>query len=118
MLVVQVYAEKIGHCLAKVSQDEADPASQSCMSRWTCQCSSLLVFLAVGNMKKFLSFTRSKLDGTVGTSATQLAGAWYEDLLVSGLSLYRTVPHGTQIKLASSLTTCMQGLPTASSAFM
>ncbi|KAL0018369.1 hypothetical protein WJX77_003606 [Trebouxia sp. C0004] len=81
--IYAVYAERIGHCLAKVFQDEADPALQRCISRWTCQCSSLLVFLAVGNMKKFLSFTISKLDGTVGTSATQLADVWYEDLLAA-----------------------------------
>ncbi len=94
MLVLQVYAQKIGQCLAKALQDGADPAMQRGMCKWTCQCSSLLVFLAVGNLKKFLSFTVSKLDGTMGTSATQLADAWYKDLLVNGL-LSHTASHRT-----------------------
>ena len=57
------------------------------MGKWTSQCSSLLIFLAAGNVKKVLAFTAIKLDGTMGTSATQLSDLWYPDLLVGGVML-------------------------------
>ena len=93
MLILQAYAQKIGQCLAKIAQLGATPAVQSELCKWTCQCGSLLIFLAVGNLEKFLAFTTSKLDGTITASGwdyqrNQLPNAWYQDFLVRALNIF------------------------------
>lgn len=78
---MQEYAHKIEHCLAEASQQPSSPAA-ALLRKWTCELSSLRVFLALGHLKKYLSFCSVRLDGTAGPSAPQLTDAWYHELLV------------------------------------
>ncbi len=40
------------------------------------------MYVAVGNREKYESFSTSRLDGVVGSSADHLSAEWYEDMLV------------------------------------
>ena len=78
---MQAYARKIEHCLAEASQQPSSPAA-ALLRKWTCELSSLRVFLALGHLKKYLSCCSVRLDGTAEPSAPQLTDAWYHELLV------------------------------------
>ena len=51
---------------------------------WTQECSSLRVFLVVGNPKNFMAYISDRLDGTPGLRTCELGTEWYHDLLVRG----------------------------------
>lgn len=78
---MQAYAHKLGQCLAELNQGPASPAA-ALLRKWTCELSSLRVFLAMGDVKKYLSFSSVRLDGSAGPPASQLTDAWYHELLV------------------------------------
>jgi len=50
---------------------------------WTSEVSAMLVFLAVGNLQNYLTFTSSRLDGNIGPSVSQLPDTFYHDFVVS-----------------------------------
>ena len=41
------------------------------------------MYVAVGNPKKYESFSTSRLDGVAGSSADHVSVEWYKDMLVS-----------------------------------
>ena len=84
---MQAYAHKIGQCLAEADQRPASPAT-ALLQKWTCELNLLRVFLAMGHLKKYLSFLSVRLDGEAGPSAPQLNDAWYHELLVGSCSVY------------------------------
>ncbi len=50
---------------------------------WTCQCNSMRIFLAIGDLSKFAAFSSSRLDGVMGAGAKDLTETWYQAFLVS-----------------------------------
>lgn len=78
---MQAYAHQIGQCLAEADQSPRSPAATA-LRKWTCEQSALRMFLAMGNLKKYLSFTSIRMDNTPGLTAPQLSDAWYLELLV------------------------------------
>jgi hypothetical protein len=50
---------------------------------WTCQCNSMRIFLAIGDLGKFAAFSSSRLDGVMGARAKDLTDTWYQAFLVS-----------------------------------
>ena len=79
---MQAYAHEIAQCLA-VTDQQPSSAAAALLRKWTCEQSTLRVFLAMSSLKKYLSFTSIRLDGTHGPTAPQLSDAWYLELLVS-----------------------------------
>lgn len=49
---------------------------------WVCEQSTIRVYLAVGNLRNFLTYTTSRLDGFPGHGTAQLGEAWYHGILV------------------------------------
>ena len=86
---LQAYAQKIGECLSKVQHHGQIPAFIGELQKWTCQCGCLRVFLAMGNWKKFLAFSSSRLDGQVGPCSSDLSDDWYQRILVSSKTTSR-----------------------------
>lgn len=80
---LQAYAERIGHCLAEAAESGGSIALAKDLQKWTCQCSSMRVFLAVANLKKYVAFSSSRLDGVMGVGSKELSDAWYQQLLVN-----------------------------------
>ena len=81
---MQAYARKISHCLTQIAQQNGSTSdSMDELHKWTSEVSAMLVFLAVGNLKKYLTFTSSRLDGNMGPSVSQLPDTFYQDFVVS-----------------------------------
>ena len=90
---VQAYAQKIKHCLTQISHNEDNiPAAQE-VRMWTCQCNSMRIFLAVGDVSKFAVFSSSRLDGAMGAGAKDLTETWYQTFLVSCTAPLRCTAH-------------------------
>ena len=94
---MQAYARKLGDCLAELTKPAVSPSRPALKSRaaanspaldqlrqWTQECSSLRVFLVVGNPKNFMAYISDRLDGTPGLRTCELGTEWYHDLLVRG----------------------------------
>ncbi|DBA89302.1 TPA: hypothetical protein ACH3X2_004799 [Trebouxia sp. C0005] len=77
------YAQKIKHCLAQISHNENDTAAAQEVRMWTCQCNSMRMFLAVGDLSKFAAFSSSRLDGVMGPGAKELTDSWYQAFLAA-----------------------------------
>ena len=85
-LGMQGHAQKLSHCLLALSQagsSSNDHKVTEELHRWTSECESLVFFLAVGDLKKLVAFSSSRLDGQMGPAVNQLADSWYRDYLVS-----------------------------------
>ena len=80
---LQAYAQKIAGCLTAAASSSAPEEHIKQAQRWTCESNALRVFLAVGNLKNFIAFSTTRLDGSMGPGANQLTDAWYQDFLVS-----------------------------------
>ena len=80
---LQAYAQKIAGCLAAAASSSAPEEQIKQAQRWTCESNAMRVFLAVGNLKNFVAFSTTRLDGSMGPGANQLTDAWYQDFLVS-----------------------------------
>ena len=80
---MQAYAQKIAGCLAAAANSSAPEEHIKQAQRWACESNALRVFLAVGNLKNFVAFSTTRLDGSMGPGASQLTDAWYQDFLVS-----------------------------------
>ncbi len=100
-LCVQAYARKLGDCLAELTKPAVSSSKQAIKSRaaanspaldqlrqWTQECSSLRVFLVVGNPKNFMAYISDRLDGKPGLRTCELGTEWYHDLLVRGCLLH------------------------------
>jgi len=98
---VQAYARKLGDCLAELTKPAVAPSRPALKSRaaanspaldqlrqWTQECSSLRVFLVVGNPKNFMAYISDRLDGKPGLRTCELGTEWYHDLLVRGHLLH------------------------------
>ncbi|KAL0056282.1 hypothetical protein WJX82_009523 [Trebouxia sp. C0006] len=75
------YAQKIRDCLAQISHDENSIAAAQEVRMWTCQCNSMRIFLAIGDLGKFATFSSSRLDGVMGAGAKDLTDTWYQAFL-------------------------------------
>ncbi len=81
---MQAYARKISQCLTQTAQQNGStPDLMQELHKWTSEVSAMLVFLAVGNLKNYVAFTSSRLDGNIGPSVSQLPDKFYQDFLVS-----------------------------------
>ena len=81
-LVLQGYAQKISHCLLVITQMGRRADVMRELQTWTCECASLILFLAVGHLKNFIAFCSSRLDGQMGPTVNQLSDAWYQEYTV------------------------------------
>ena len=80
---MQAYARKISQCLTQIAQQQGSTSdAMQELHKWTSEVSALLVFLAVGNLKNYLSFSSSRLDGNLGPSVSQLPDTFYQDFVV------------------------------------
>ena len=92
---MQAYARKLGDCLAELTKPAASPSRPALkrgaaannpaldqLRQWTQECSSLRVFLVVGNPKNFMAYISDRLDGKPGLRTCELGTEWYHDLLV------------------------------------
>ena len=83
---MQAYAHKISNCMLEVTQGDASaqPSNSALqqMQTWVCELSTMHVYLALGNLKNFLAFTTSRLDGFPGHGTAQLSEGWYQGVLV------------------------------------
>lgn len=89
----------MNRCLLETTNSGNSPAIMQELLQWSSEVNSLIVFLAVGNLKNFVAFTSSRLDGNVGPDVGQLPDSWYQSFnvgLVLAASLY----------LASTAVTC------------
>lgn len=81
---MQAYARKISQCLTQIAQQSGSTSDlMEELHKWTSEVSAMLVFLAVGNLKNYLTFTSSRLDGNIGPSVSQLPDTYYRDFVVS-----------------------------------
>ncbi len=81
---MQAYARKISQCLTQIAQQNGSASDlMDVLHKWTSEVSAMLVFLAVGNLKNYLAFTSSRLDGNMGPSVSQLPDTFYQDFVVS-----------------------------------
>ena len=81
--MVQAYAQKVAGCLTAAASSPSSEEHIKQAQKWTCESDALRVFLAVGNLKNFVAFSTTRLDGTMGPGSNQLTDDWYQDLLVS-----------------------------------
>ena len=85
---MQGYVQKIGRCLLVLSQPSSSSTDHNTaeeLQRWTSECESMILFLAVGDLKKLIAFTSSRLDGQMGPAVNQLSDSWYQNCLVSDI---------------------------------
>ncbi|KAL0024105.1 hypothetical protein WJX79_007265 [Trebouxia sp. C0005] len=76
------YARKISQCLTQIAQQSGSTSDlMEELHKWTSEVSAMLVFLAVGNLKNYLTFTSSRLDGNIGPSVSQLPDTYYRDFV-------------------------------------
>ena len=81
---MQSYARKISQCLTQIAQQNGSTSDlMKELHTWTSEVSAMLVFLAVGNLQNYLTFTSSRLDGNIGPSVSQLPDTFYHDFVVS-----------------------------------
>ncbi|KAL0055425.1 hypothetical protein WJX82_000314 [Trebouxia sp. C0006] len=74
------YARKISQCLTQIAQQSGSTSDlMQELHKWTSEVSGMLVFLAVGNLKNYLAFSSSRLDGNIGPSVSQLPDNFYQD---------------------------------------
>ena len=78
----QAYARKMNKCLLETTHSGNSPAIMQELLQWSSQVNSLIVFLAVGNVKNFVAYTGSRLDGNVGPNVSQLPDSWYHSFTV------------------------------------
>ena len=93
---MQGYVHKLGPCLLILSQPSSSSTDQHMaeeLQRWTSECESLILFLAVGDLKKLIAFSSSRLDGQMGPAVSQLPDAWYRNYLVSDVTAMSPHPH-------------------------
>ena len=91
---MQAYARKISQCLTQIAQQSGSTSDlMEELQKWTSEVSAMLVFLAVGNLKNYLTFTSSRLDGTIGPSVSQLPDTFYQDFVVSNRAMLRCGVH-------------------------
>ena len=82
-LFPQAYARKMNRCLLETSHNGNSPAIMQELREWSSQVNSLIVFLAVGNVRNFVAFTGTRLDGNQGPSVAELPDSWYQSFTVS-----------------------------------
>ena len=87
-LFPQAYARKMNRCLLETSHNGNSPAIMQELREWSSQVNSLIVFLAVGNVRNFVAFTGTRLDGNQGPSVAELPDSWYHSFTVSHLSSF------------------------------
>ena len=63
---MQRYANKLGNCLLEMSDDDSNPANRQ-LTKWVCEVTSVMVFMAQGNPKLALKhgladFTSAKVN--------------------------------------------------------
>ncbi|DBA95755.1 TPA: hypothetical protein ACH3X1_001309 [Trebouxia sp. C0004] len=76
------YTRKIRQCLTQIAQQKGSTSdTMEDLHKWTSEVSAMLVFLAVGNLRNYLSFTSSRLDGNIGPSVSQLPDTFYQDFV-------------------------------------
>ncbi|DBA98702.1 TPA: hypothetical protein ACH3X1_014478 [Trebouxia sp. C0004] len=77
------YTQKIGNCLTELAYTENNTDVEEQMRTWMCECGSLQVFLAAGNLQNFVAYSSSRLDGSMGPGVRHLPEAVYRHLLAA-----------------------------------
>lgn len=91
---MQAYARKISQCLTQIAQQSGSTSDlMQELHKWTSEVSGMLVFLAVGNLKNYLAFSSSRLDGNIGPSVSQLPDNFYQDFEVSNRAVLHCGVH-------------------------
>ncbi|DBA86532.1 hypothetical protein WJX79_003462 [Trebouxia sp. C0005] len=132
-MLTAAYARKLGDCLAELTKPaiiSSKPALKSGaaakssalnqLRQWTQECSSLRVFLVVGNPKNFMAYISDRLDGKPGLRTCELGTEWYHDLLAAmqfteaqqqDLMLLRRLFYGKLGVLARERKECLKRMP-------
>ena len=86
--MLQAYARSIAQCMMDATQGpETNPSALSLINKWVGEQSNMRAYLAEANLRNYLAYTTSRLDGSPGHNAAQLSDVWYQGILVSLIDL-------------------------------